>query len=134
MRLDMLAEKGERIAFEPQGAQSVFEFKFIMLAWGDAADESGPDSGGEVEGERIGPAVEMIPVPHDADAPSVGRPHGEPVAGHSVGGVRVCAENVIESTVCAFGKEVAIVVGQEHGGRHVFFLAHRVRNARPCSR
>ena len=130
----MLAEKCQRIAFEPQGAQCVFEFKFIMLAWGDAADESGPDSGGEVEGERIGPAVEMIPVTHDADAPGVGGPHGESVAGHSTDSVWVCAENVIESTVCAFGNEVAIVVGQEHGGRHVFFLAHRVRNALPCSR
>ena len=69
-------------------------------------------------------AVEMVPVADHADAPRVGRPHGEACARYATQGAHLRAQFVVEPVMIALGEQMEIQIA-EH-----LSIAVRIRQQR----
>ena len=110
-RLLDLELEGERVRLEGQERPVLPEdLELVAGPLAQPRDEQLPEARAGMAPHRVAPAVPPVEVAHDADAPSVRRPHGEHHARHPVEDGRVGAEFLVRLVVRALPQQEAIEV------------------------
>src|SRR6266581_6728646 len=90
-----------------------FDVKFVECAFGDAGDETFPDSRGAAGIETVHFGIPAVEAADNRNRTSIRRPHAEDRAGVAIVGDKMGSHLFVEAVVTALVEEIEILVGEE---------------------
>jgi hypothetical protein len=112
----LLAVEGEGVGLERQElAVAPDDLVFVELARLEPGDEQLPDADAVAQAHRVGAPVPVVERADHADAPGIGRPHGEGHAGNPLHFAGMRPQPLVQMQMPAFAQEMDVEFAQHLG-------------------